>query len=253
MTKFLRFFARLFFCLGLMCILLTVTSCSSARLGYGFLDNYMLWKINDFVSLTQEQKSFTKAGFKDFHAWHRKEQLPLYAAYMEQLKPTLNNTNLSGEIIHHETDELQELLDESINYLMPTLVELAFSLSDDQIIELSKSLEKKRKKYTKKYVNVKKDKLYKKRISDLCEYMDPFFGRYTSQQKEWLETWAQNLIDYEERMVEQQESLVDKEMPLNISNVAVVSPKTKKATRIGYRIEGDKKVRFAKSSGSILA
>ena len=206
MNKFSYLFKRIFFYLGLISMLLTVASCSSTRLGYGFLDTYILWKIDGYVSLTQEQKTFTKAGINDFHAWHRKEQIPLYAAYMEQLKPKLNNTNLSGVIIHKETDELQQLLDESINYLMPTLVELAFSLSDDQIIELDKNLAKKRKKYTKQYVTVGKTKLYKNRIDDLCKYMDPFFGRYTSQQKEWLELWAQQLIDYEERMVTQQEN-----------------------------------------------
>lgn len=197
---------RLLFGLGFISILLTVTSCSSTRLGYGFLDTYIFWKIDSYVSLSPEQKAFTKAGINDFHAWHRKEQIPLYAAYMEQLKPKLNNTNLSGIIIHKETDELQQLLDESINYFMPTLVDLAFSLSHDQIIELDRNLEKKRKKYTKQYVNIKNNKLYKKRIDDLCKYMDPFFGRYTSQQKEWLELWARQLIDYEERMVTQQEN-----------------------------------------------
>lgn len=206
MNKFSHVFKRLLFCLGFIGILSVVTSCSSTRLGYGFLDTYMLWKINSYISLNREQKSLTKAGLNDFHAWHRKKQIPLYTAYMTQLKPILNNADLSGIIIHKETDELQELLDESINYLMPTFVELAFSLSDDQIIELDRNLEKKRKKYTKQYVKVKKDKLYKKRINDLCKYMDPFFGRYTTQQKEWLEIWAQQLIDYEERMVTQQEN-----------------------------------------------
>lgn len=206
MNKFSYLFKRIFFYLGLISILLTIASCSSTRLGYGFLDTYILWKIDGYVSLTQEQKTFTRIGINDFHAWHRKEQIPLYAAYMEQLKPKLNNTNLSGAIIHKETDELQQLLDESINYLMPTLVGLAFSLSDDQIIELDKNLAKKRKKYTKQYVTVKKNKLYKKRINDLCKYMDPFFGRYTPQQKEWLEVWAKQLIDYEESMVNQQEN-----------------------------------------------
>lgn len=206
MNKFAHVLKRFLLCLGVISILLMVSSCSSTRLGYGFLDTYILWKIDGYVSLTQEQKKFTKAGINDFHTWHRKEQMPLYAAYMEQLKPKLNNTNLSGKIIHKETDELQKLLDESINYLMPTLVELAFSLSDDQIIELDRNLEKKRKKYTKQYVSVEKNKLYKKRIDDLCKYMDPFFGRYTSQQKEWLDIWAQQLINYEERMVAQQEN-----------------------------------------------
>lgn len=47
--------------------------------------------------------------------------------------------------------------------------------------------------------------------------------------------------------------ITEKVVPLPISNVALVDPKTKKATRVGYKVEGDKKVRFAKASGTILS
>ena len=40
---------------------------------------------------------------------------------------------------------------------------------------------------------------------------------------------------------------------IHISNVAFVDPKTKKATRLGFKAEeGAKKARFAKASGSVL-
>ncbi|MBP6866309.1 MAG: 50S ribosomal protein L24 [Candidatus Pacebacteria bacterium] len=38
-------------------------------------------------------------------------------------------------------------------------------------------------------------------------------------------------------------------MPINVSNVMAVDPKTGKASRIGYKMVGDKKVRIAKKSG----
>ncbi len=44
--------------------------------------------------------------------------------------------------------------------------------------------------------------------------------------------------------------ILDKEAPVHVSNVALVDPKTKKATRVGYKLEGDKKVRISKKSGT---
>jgi len=38
--------------------------------------------------------------------------------------------------------------------------------------------------------------------------------------------------------------------PLNVSKVSLIDPKKKKPTRVGYRIEKDKKIRFAKKSQS---
>ena len=42
-----------------------------------------------------------------------------------------------------------------------------------------------------------------------------------------------------------------KEAPLHVSNVAVVDTNGK-ATRVGFRVEGDKKVRFAKTTGEVI-
>ncbi len=49
-----------------------------------------------------------------------------------------------------------------------------------------------------------------------------------------------------------QGGIVKKEAPIHISNIALVDPKSKTATRVGYKTEGDKKVRFAKKSNQVL-
>ena len=47
-------------------------------------------------------------------------------------------------------------------------------------------------------------------------------------------------------------SIVEVYAPIDASNVALVDPKTKKATRIGYKEVKGKKVRVAKKSGQTL-
>ncbi|SEF80223.1 LSU ribosomal protein L24P [Halpernia humi] len=49
-----------------------------------------------------------------------------------------------------------------------------------------------------------------------------------------------------------QGGIVEKEASVHISNVMLLDPKTKKGTKVGYKIEGDKKVRISKSSGNTL-
>jgi large subunit ribosomal protein L24 len=47
--------------------------------------------------------------------------------------------------------------------------------------------------------------------------------------------------------------IVEKDMPIDISNVALYNPKTKKADRVGFRIlEDGKKVRFFKSTNDVV-
>ncbi len=49
-----------------------------------------------------------------------------------------------------------------------------------------------------------------------------------------------------------QGGIVKKEAPIHISNLSLIDPKTKEATKTGSKIEGDKKVRFAKKSNQVL-
>jgi len=47
-----------------------------------------------------------------------------------------------------------------------------------------------------------------------------------------------------------QGGIIDKDMPIDASNVAIVSPKDGKATRVGYKLDDEgKKVRVCKRTG----
>ena len=43
--------------------------------------------------------------------------------------------------------------------------------------------------------------------------------------------------------------IIDKDMPLHISNLAFYDPELKKGIKIGYKLNSDKKIRINKSSG----
>ncbi len=46
--------------------------------------------------------------------------------------------------------------------------------------------------------------------------------------------------------------IVEKESSIHVSNVAIYNSKTGKADRVGFRLEGEKKVRFFKSDGELV-
>ncbi len=49
-----------------------------------------------------------------------------------------------------------------------------------------------------------------------------------------------------------QGGISEKEAPIHISNLSLKDPKSGEATRVGYKMEDDKKVRFAKKSNQVL-
>lgn len=188
----------------LICFLLG--ACSSTKLAYGFLDWVLGWHIGKYVSLNAEQDKFTKTAIDDFHSWHRRTQLPLYADYIKGLKLRLTSGEVTGDQIHAETDQLQIFLDRSIEELIPTLVQLASSLSDTQTKELQKNLKKEREDYKKKYVEVDDDEKYELRKKELKKHLNRVLGPLNKTQKVGLDNWAKSLVPYEQLTFEQQQT-----------------------------------------------
>ena len=59
-----------------------------------------------------------------------------------------------------------------------------------------------------------------------------------------------NLVKRHQRQTQTQEAgIITKEASIHLTNIAIADPKDGKPTRVGFKVEGDKKVRVAKRSG----
>ena len=62
-----------------------------------------------------------------------------------------------------------------------------------------------------------------------------------------------NIVQRHQRQTQSQEGeILRKEAPIHLSNLAVADPKDGKPTRVGFRIDGERKVRVAKRSGEVI-
>lgn len=62
-----------------------------------------------------------------------------------------------------------------------------------------------------------------------------------------------NMVQRHRKPTMQQPGGIDnKEAPIHISNLAIADPKSGKPTKVGYRVEDGKKVRYAKASGDVI-
>ncbi|MBA6414128.1 50S ribosomal protein L24 [Parahaliea sp. F7430] len=46
--------------------------------------------------------------------------------------------------------------------------------------------------------------------------------------------------------------IVEREAPIQVSNVAIFNPATSKADRVGFKVDGDSKIRIFKSNGEAI-
>lgn len=64
-----------------------------------------------------------------------------------------------------------------------------------------------------------------------------------------------NLIKKHQKPVPSQNKnggIIEKEAPIQISNIAIFNPESNKADRVGFRFEEGRKIRFFKSNGKII-
>ncbi len=62
-----------------------------------------------------------------------------------------------------------------------------------------------------------------------------------------------NVVKRHQKQTQTQEAgIIRKEAPIHLSNIAIADPKDGKPTRVGFKVEGEKKVRVAKRSGVVI-
>jgi hypothetical protein len=74
---------------GLFLVLLG--GCSLLRFGYGHIDTYAMWMANEYFDLDPKQAQDFRARFGRLHEWHRTEQLPDYAAFLDGIRGRVEN------------------------------------------------------------------------------------------------------------------------------------------------------------------
>lgn len=176
------------------------------KLAYNFMGFIVNWHIGKYVSLNSGQKSFVDQEISEFHTWHRETQLPLYADYISGLTQRIQNDMLTAAWVHKETDTVQDLLDLSVNKIKPEIVGLISTFTEEQVAEVMKNLAETREKYRKKYIDISDEKRYNKRRDEIYDRLGPFFGSFSTEQKQWIEAWARQLEPYEV-LTNQQQSL----------------------------------------------
>ncbi len=65
-------------------------------------------------------------------------------------------------------------------------------------------------------------------------------------------TGVNTVIRHTKQSQASQGGRIPKAMPIDLSNLAMIDPKDGGPTRVGFRMEDGKKVRFAKKSGDVI-
>ena len=176
-----------------LCLVLFITGCSAMIVGYRFLDNFLRWKINEYVTLDFAQGRALNGSLKSFHNWHRKDQLPAYIAFLKQHEKTFQSKDISPEQMMAITNQGMDFLNVSVARLLPGLEDAILTFSPSQVDELIKNLDKEDAEYEDEHFDIPRRMRHLDRRKEMAKRLSPWIGRLNTVQIEKIKAWAETL------------------------------------------------------------
>ncbi|MEZ5536259.1 MAG: DUF6279 family lipoprotein [Thiolinea sp.] len=189
----------------LLLIALTLSACSSTRMGYRFFDELVRWKVDDFVTLDTAQQNQLNTTLDAFLAWHQREQLPVYVQFLERQIALLQQPGITPAQLQGSAQQLTELLRISTRELAPETAALLQTLSDEQVSELLDNYDKNARKYERERILPDQAERLADREDRMRKLLNKWIGTLTGQQTARVGQWAGQLSFATQARLEQRQ------------------------------------------------
>lgn len=126
--------------IALLLVLALLGACSSTRLAYRFADQGIIWWVEDYVSLTREQKSTLRRELDVLLDWHCEQELPRYSDWLGELRREMADGALPPDRIEHHRQQVTAFAEPLAARIVPMATRLLASLSDKQTRELVRNM-----------------------------------------------------------------------------------------------------------------
>ena len=192
MQSILTIFLTRYICLTavLAIIISFLTACSSTRLFYTFLNNFIEDEVSYFIDLNEEEEIFLTQQVSEMISWHRKLMLPSYSDYLKDTANMLEVGQYGKTEITNILANGKSLIEETTLGLTPYASKFLIRHQSLENIEYMEERMEIRK--NERLVELSKSNvvLYKERLEKLTSNFERFFGKLTYEQMILIEAYA---------------------------------------------------------------
>ena len=169
----------------IVCLLVSASGCSITMM-YNNADRFARWAANDYIQMDDAQEAYFTAEVDAIHYWHRTNELPLYADYLDSLPTTFDKEVSEGDVqeVFDTFYAWWEVFEEKT---LPFVTEMMLSLSDDQVARLPERLEEDNDEFAEDEFDKPLDEVQAEWRKQYVDTMTRFSGRLTKEQKAYLD------------------------------------------------------------------
>ena len=188
-----------------------LAGCSMLRLAYDQAPNFAYWWIDSYVDVDDAQSPRMRDALDRWFAWHRRNQLPEYAALLSRAQREIVE-NVSAAGMCGWTAEAQRRIDIALEEGLSAAAELMLTLTLAQLRHLERRFKKNQDEMRDDFLQPDLAERKAESLDRALKRSENLYGRLDSAQRDWLAAQLdKSAFDPErwlaERRLRQQETL----------------------------------------------
>lgn len=183
-------------CLAVVLTLsLALGACSRVGLAYRNLDVIIPWTLNDYLSMSGDQKDWFDERLKEHLSWHCTTQLPGYLDWLDRLQTMVEANQVTDAALQARTQEAKQAIAQTAREITPSAIELLKGLDDQQVAEMNEAFAKDQRKRQQDYVKPSLAEQIEDRSERMEKRLNDWLGPLSPTQVKRVEAWSEALGD----------------------------------------------------------
>ena len=164
--------------------------CSTVRFAYENADSYLRWKAGSYVDLDGDAAEELDDRIDEFHAWHRREQLPKYVKLVQEASQRFAG-GLSRRDVVWGYDSLRAQAQESLRKGGELAAPLLDRLEPGQVAQIERRFGEENRQFYRDYLRGSERERRERRAQRVVNRLEDWVGKLTQAQVERVRQFSE--------------------------------------------------------------
>jgi hypothetical protein len=155
--------------------------CSTVRFAYENADAYVRWKAGNYLDVQGDDAEELDDRIDEFHAWHRKNELPKYAKLAQEASRRFAD-GLSRQDLVWGYDSLRVQARESLRKAAELAAPLLDRLSPEQMAQIERRIAEENRQFYRNHLRGSERERRRKRAKNAVDRLEDWVGKLSQAQ-----------------------------------------------------------------------
>ncbi len=171
-------------------VVVLVAGCSSTKLAYRYADWGIVWWVEDYITLTGDQKQQLNRDIETLRQWHCSAELPRYRVWLDELEADVAEGPPSETTVAYHQEQVFDFFPSLLEKATPVAVNLLSSLSDEQVRELATNMEESQQDMEQEFLADSPQATAEARAERTAERVERWLGDLSEDQHNIVHDWS---------------------------------------------------------------